>query len=88
MSVIKFNTRWKEELVATSEEGSLVFEFTMGIYNVYFPSQSAWLAKAPEWAKQKWETYLEECKKWCVENNNIPITIVNDGLIYEEKNSR
>jgi hypothetical protein len=86
MTTIKFNSRWKEELVATSNEGSLVFEFTMGKYNVYFPTQHAWKTSAPEWAKQKWAIYLDECKKWCAENN-IPITIVDDGIVYEDKNS-
>jgi len=87
MSVIVFNPRWKEELVATSDEGSLIFELTMGVYHVYFPSQSAWLTSAPEWAKQKREIYLTECEKWCT-NNNIPITIVDHGTVYEERNSR
>ena len=87
MASIKFNTRWKEELVATSKEGSLVFEFTMGKFNVYFPTQDAWQTSAPEWAKQKWTIYLVECKKWCAENN-IPITIVDDGIVYEDKISR
>ncbi|MBF4506026.1 hypothetical protein IRZ83_05040 [Flavobacterium sp. JLP] len=87
MATIKFNSRWKEELVATSEEGSLVFEFTMGEYNVYFPTKDVWQTSAPEWAKQKWATYLDECKIWCTENN-IPITIVDNGTVYEDKNSR
>ena len=85
MSIIKFNPRWKEELVATSEEGSLVFELTMGKYRVYFPSENAWSTSVPNWAKDKWETYLKECEKWCVENN-IPITIVDNGVVYEDKN--
>lgn len=87
MTAIKFNSRWKEELVAKSEEGSLVFEYTMGVYHVYFPTQETWLNLAPEWAKPKWTTYLEECKKWCAKNN-IPITIVENGTVYEDKNSR
>lgn len=84
---IKFNTRWKEELVATSNEGSLVFEFTMGKFHVYFPSEEMWLKSTPAWAKQKWKIYLTECEKWCAENN-IPITIVDDGFVYEITNNR
>ena len=83
MSGIAINPRWKEELVATSDEGALVFEFTMGVHHVYFPSESAWLNSAPHWAKQKWKTYFKACDKWC-EDNNIPITIVDDGSVYED----
>jgi hypothetical protein len=56
----------------------------MGKYHVYFPGGERWLNTAPEWAKSKWPLYLEECTKWCNENR-IPITIVDDGYVYEEK---
>jgi hypothetical protein len=81
---IEFTPRWKEELVATSQEGILIFEFTMGKNHVYFPSQNKWMDDAPAWAKDKWNEYLNECKKWC-SANNIPITIVDNGWMYEEK---
>ena len=71
-------------MVASSEEGVLVFELTMGKYHVYFPSKSKWLESVPDWAKEKWEIYLEACKVWC-DQNNIPISVVDNGLVYEEK---
>ena len=82
--MIHFNPRWREELVASSEEGVLVFELTMGTYHVYFPSESKWLESVPQWAREKWELYLEACKVWCGQNN-IPISVVDNGLVYEEK---
>lgn len=36
MLKIKFSPRWREELVATCDEGVLIFEFTMGKNHVYF----------------------------------------------------
>ena len=84
MPGISFNPRWKEELVAHSSEGALIFEFTMGKYHVYFPSQAKWLQASPGWAKEKWELYFEECKKWCLQNN-YPITVVDNTYMYEEK---
>jgi hypothetical protein len=81
---ISFNPRWREELVATSNEGTLVFELTMGKYHVYFPDKSKWVASVPDWAKEKWEIYSEACNEWCT-NNKIPITITDDAHVYEEK---
>jgi hypothetical protein len=87
MPGIKFSPRWREELVATSEEGTLVFELTMGTYHVYFPSKTIWKNSVPGWALPQWETYFEACKEWC-ERNNIPMSIVENGLVYEEKHIR
>ncbi len=85
--MIHFNPRWREELVASSDEGVLILELTMGKYHVYFPSQSKWTESAPEWAKEKWEVYLTETTNWCSQNN-IPISVVDNGLVYEEKTKR
>lgn len=82
--MIHFNPRWREELVASSEEGILIFELTMGKYHVYFPSEGKWRDSVPDWAKEKWQLYLKECTDWCT-RNNIPISIVDNGLVYEEK---
>ena len=84
MAEIRFTPRWREELVATSEKGTLIFELTMGKYHVYFPDKTRWLAAAPEWAKTKWEKYFEACSQWCTQNK-IPMTVVGDTHIYEEK---
>jgi hypothetical protein len=82
--MIHFNPRWREELVATSDEGVLILELTMGKYHVYFPSHDKWKETAPGWAKEKWEVYLSATRNWCSQNN-IPISVVDNGLVYEEK---
>ncbi len=84
MSAISFNPRWKEELVAGSRDGVLIFEITMGTLHVYFPDSTRWQATAPEWAKAKWEIYSEACSAWC-KQNKIPITFTDNAFMYEEK---
>lgn len=81
---IGFTIRWREELVASSEEGDLVLELTMGKYHLYFPDADLWKSQAPDWAKMKWEIYLEAAKNWCAQNN-IPISIVPNTFLYEQK---
>lgn len=76
--------RWREELVATSEEGKLVFECTIAGFHVYFPSKTRWEGTAPEWAKPQWEVYYNACMEWCAKNR-IPISLEDDGHMYEEK---
>ncbi len=85
MNIIRFSPRWKEELVATSDEGKLVFELTMGKYHVYFPDKTLWQASVPGWAIDKWELYHEQCSRWC-NQNNIPFTVAHNTFVYEEKN--
>ena len=82
--MITFNPRWKEEIVATSDEGTLVFEMTMGVNHVYFPDENKWGSAAPVWAKGKWAMYAQACKNWCT-NNNVPVTFATDAYMYEEK---
>lgn len=84
MDEIKFNPRWREELVATGERGTLIFEITMGTLHVYFPSLERWLLKAPLWAKEHLEKYENSCRKYC-EQNKIPFTITDDAQFYEER---
>lgn len=84
MNIIRFNPRWKEELVAYSKEGTLIFEFTMGVDHVYFPDKEKWENDAPAWAKNKWEEYRESCELWC-KNNRVPMTITGNTFMYEEK---
>ncbi len=84
MTIIRFSPRWKEELVAASDEGTLIFELTMGKYHVYFPDQQKWLASVPAWAKDKWELYHDQCRRWC-EQNRIPFTVAENTFVYEEK---
>ena len=87
MDQIIFNPRWKEELEAISDEGILVFELTMGEKHVYFPDQYQWEDTVPDWAKEKWDLYLKACSNWC-NQNRIPITIIGDAHVYEERSSR
>ncbi|MGB4772668.1 MAG: hypothetical protein WBP58_14470 [Chitinophagaceae bacterium] len=84
MDIIRFQPRWKEEIVATSRRGKLVFEMTMGIDHVYFPSQVLWEKNAPEWAKPMWEEYMNACIRWC-NNNSIPFTLADNTFMYEER---
>ncbi len=85
MTIIHFQPRWKEELVASSKDGVLIFELTMGKYHVYFPDQKLWASSVPAWAQDKWNLYYTECCKWCSQNH-IPISITERGFVYEEKN--
>lgn len=84
MSPITISARWREEIVATSDAGKLVFEFTMGKEHVYFPDAARWLAAAPVWAKHLRQPFLEACQSWC-KQHRYPISIVADAQFYEEK---
>jgi len=81
---IEFTPRWREELVATCDEGILIFELTMGKNHVYFPDEEKWVTSVPTWAKDKWKVFFEACEAWCI-RNHIPITIVENALVYAEK---
>jgi hypothetical protein len=87
MHTITFRTRWREELEAISDEGKLIFEFTVGRFQVYFPDHQRWLAIAPEWAKGKWEFYKTACENWCRENK-FPMSLTNDAHVYEERTTK
>lgn len=84
MHNIEFRARWREELVASSPEGKLVFELTMGRLHVYFPEEVRWRALAPQWAKDKWQVYVDACREWC-HKEKIPISIVSDAHFSEER---
>ena len=83
-NTIRFNPRWKEELVASSADGVLIFELTMGALHVYFPDPPRWKAAAPPWAKDKWKIYHDACTEWC-RQNKIPISVVDNAYLFEEK---
>jgi len=82
MSRINFVPGWKEELIASSEEGILVFEFTIAREHVYFPDEDLWKTGAPEWPKDKWELYRKKCEQWCSQNN-IPFSLASGTFFYE-----
>jgi len=81
-SRIRFEPRWKEELVCTLNDRSVVIELTMGTLTVYLPSERKWEASAPEWAKRDWGRFREELAAWCAQQN-IPLQI-DDGAWVSE----
>lgn len=80
-SLIHFQPRWREELVATSPEGTLVFELTMGELHVRFPDLELWVSSAPEWAREHWETFMIACKSWSA-GKGIPFSVVHNTFVY------
>ena len=84
MSDIVFRDRWKQVLEAKSDEGTLIFELTMGVDHVYFPDETRWQAMVPAWAKGQQARYLAACQVWCVANR-IPITVTGDAHVFEER---
>jgi len=77
---IKYHPKWKETLVGSIEENIFYVEMTMGTLHVYFPTEEAWNASAPLWARDKWEAAKEAAKDWCREQN-IPLTIDNAAWV-------
>lgn len=78
---IHFEPRWREELVATSQEGRLVFELSMGKLHVYFPDENRWQISVPDWALEKYDLFEVACKKWC-ESKGIPFSIAEHTFVY------
>jgi hypothetical protein len=68
MSNFKFQQRWKEELVVTGDGGQFVLELPMGVLSVYFPTEAAWKAKSPEWAKNQYFELKQELEVWSLKN--------------------
>lgn len=83
MSEISFKPRWREELVASSADGALVFEMTFGQYHVYFPTQARWETQVPDWARPRWSEYHDACQRWCAEQR-IPFTLVDDAHVTQD----
>lgn len=81
MQAIKWQPRWREELVATAEHGRLVFELTMGSLHVYFPDEPTWQRSVPVWATARYEQYRSSCEHWCA-GQGIPFTVVDNALVY------
>ena len=76
----EFEMKWKEDLYCKAKEGTLIFEITMGVYHVYFPTESKWNKDAPEWARHQYANVLTELRAWC-EEKNIPLSLVDNGSI-------
>ena len=76
-----FSPRWKEELVCSCALGSFLLEMPMGITSVYFPTESAWQQKAPEWARPYWTKINEQLARWCA-RQTIPLYVKDDAAVY------
>jgi len=74
MSAYDVRPRWKEELVITSPEGALVIEMTMGVANVYFPTESEWEKQAPTWAMNRRPEILAAVTNWC-SREQVPLSL-------------
>jgi len=48
----------------------------MGVLHVYFPSESTWNQRAPDWAEGLWAQALTEAKKWAADAETL--LTVND----------
>lgn len=66
--------RWKEELVWESGHDRIVFEFTMGISHVYFPTIEKWRASHPALTDQRYRTVLRDVEAWA-KRERVPLTI-------------
>ena len=84
MNQIIFNPRWKEELEAISDDGILIFELTMGKLHVYFPGQERWKECVPDWARGKWEIYLQPAA-FGANKITFRSSVVDNAYVYEEK---
>ena len=81
--VIKFQPRWKEELVCTSQASAFVLEMPMGVVSVYYPTEAAWTDRAPKWAAPFWDEIQQQLRAWCVAQN-IPLYIDDRAQVWEE----
>jgi hypothetical protein len=75
-----FSPRWKEELVCSSAEGTLVLELTMGVLTVYFPPADVWQQLAPEWARACYGELDRELRVWC-SSQGIPIVVDHSASV-------
>jgi hypothetical protein len=71
-----FAPKWKEELVCTCPQGSLILEFTMGRATVYFPTAERWRSQAPDWAVPLRDEMESALRTWCAVQG---IPVVMDG---------
>ena len=80
---MKFEPRWKEELVCTSPAGRFVLEMPMGVVSVYYPAKAAWAARGPAWAVPYWGEIHEQLSAWCAAEN-VPLYVDESAGVYEE----
>ena len=63
--VFRFAPRWKEELVVTGPGGAFLLEMPMGDPCVLLPTEDAFGATAPDWARGLWPALHEALTDWC-----------------------
>jgi hypothetical protein len=78
---IRFQPRWKEELVCSSPLGSFILEMPMGVVTVYFPTEAVWPARAPGWAAPHWRGIFSQLQSWC-DANQIPLRVEATAQVY------
>ncbi|MFN6109953.1 MAG: hypothetical protein ACK493_06230 [Planctomycetota bacterium] len=77
-----FLSRWKEELVCSSDRGSFVLVFAMGRPTVYLPSQERWSKIGPKWARQAWAELHDQLRVWC-EREGVCLVVDDESGLYE-----
>jgi hypothetical protein len=70
----KVYPRWKEQLVWDDGETRLVFELTMGVEHVYFPTRQAWDRQVPDRVKHRYDEVLADIEAWC-RKSKTPLTV-------------
>jgi hypothetical protein len=73
-AAIRFQQRWKELLDCITPLGTVTVEMTMGIPQVYFPSEARWRRDAPAGLADHWEVMAAACQRWCAQQK-LPLTI-------------
>lgn len=84
MGELKFSflSRWKEELVCSSERGSFVLVFAMGKPTVYLPSEQRWAKLGPAWAKGEWPNLRDQLQAWC-DRGSVDLVVDDESSLYE-----
>jgi len=85
---IDFQPKWKEELVGTCDYHQFTVEMTMGKLHVFFPLESQWEAKAPDWAKGKWSEAKEQAETWA-KSQGVPFETDQQAWVeFHDKQDR
>lgn len=74
MLELRFEPRWKEELVCSCELGAFVLSMPMGVVSVDFQTQETWQQEAPAWARPHWALVRRQLAAWC-ESQRIPLYV-------------
>jgi len=80
----RFYPKWKEELICEYHDHKFIIEMTMGVSNVYFPTEEVWNLQTPEWGKGIYQNLIQSLNKWC-ESKKIPLTIEPNAWVEFDK---